>query len=85
MMEIKSIISTVRNLLMASNQAKQVTVRRNPENSSNGNPINVSLNEKNNSRLLILPTPYTLPIVMPIRTNEKNVMELMKDHYYVIS
>ncbi len=33
---------------------------------------------------MIVPTPYSLPIIVPIYANERVVRELIKDHYYVL-
>ncbi|WP_054855253.1 hypothetical protein [Vulcanisaeta sp. JCM 16161] len=82
MMGVKSII---RNIRILPTQLRKMTIGSNYSiGNTEINAIPNQYNSRNMPHLMIVPTPYSLPIIVPIYANEKVVKELIKDHYYVL-
>lgn len=86
MMGVKSIIRNIRNIRILPMQLRRMTIGNNY--SIDNTEINAISNQYGGRNmpphLMIVPTPYSLPIIVPIYANERVVRELIKDHYYVL-
>ncbi|ADY00833.1 MAG: hypothetical protein ACP5GZ_03955 [Vulcanisaeta sp.] len=78
MMNIKSIIRSIR--------AFPIQLRKDTITSSYSENIEINAAQygRNTEHLMIIPTPYALPIIMPIYVNERVARELIKDRYYIL-
>ena len=79
MMGIKSIIRNIRLLPIQLRKA----VISNDELTGNTD-FNAIQRNQNTTHLMIIPTPYALPIIVPIYANERVIRELIRDRYYVL-
>ena len=82
MMGMKSIIRSIRILPM---RLRRVVVGNNYSmDDMESNTVANQYSTRNTLHLMIVPTPYALPIIIPIYANEGVVRELVKDRYYVL-
>ncbi|WP_460173558.1 hypothetical protein [Vulcanisaeta sp. JCM 14467] len=75
----------IRNMRILPKWIRRLAVGN--DYSMNNTETNTTIDQydaKNTSHLMVVPTPYALPIVIPIYANERVVRELVKDHYYIL-
>ncbi|WP_054857410.1 hypothetical protein [Vulcanisaeta sp. JCM 16159] len=80
MMVTKSIIRILRIKVLPTQLSKSSINSNDPVNSGSKNNHYGQVT----GHLVIIPTPYTLPIVVPIYADEKTIRESTKDYYYVV-
>ncbi len=82
MMGMKSIIRGIRILPI---RLRKMAIGNNySTGDAETNAVANQYNGRSAPHLMIVPTPYALPIIVPIYANERVVKELIKDHYYVL-
>ena len=90
MMEIKSVIENITKMLTWAKSLMRKDQESKVINTINGADNNVNIyytdNLSNTVSMIIIPTPYALPIIMPMhgRLSNSDMRKLLQSHYYVL-